>query len=108
MDIVNLGFIAYFVGIVLSVAYPYLSAYLDTGESFEWRYATSRLIAAMIAGGLAVVVPGFVDWLTATAAQYDYPTLYFLAVMFTTFGVGQFGRETQKLGSATVNKLKAR
>lgn len=106
MDFVNLGFVAYFVGIVLSVMYPYLTTYLETGESFEWRYVWSRLIAAIIAGGIAVVSPGFVEWLQTTASGYEYPALYFLAVMFTTFGVGQFGRTTQRLGIAVSDKIR--
>lgn len=106
MDVVNLGIVAYFVGILLSVGYPYLTAYLETGESFDWKYTVSRLVAAIIGGGVAIIAPGFIDWLVETAGNYDYPALYFLAVMFTTFGVGAFGRETQKLGSAVVNRNK--
>lgn len=106
MDVVNLGIIAYFVGILLSVLYPYLTAYLETGESFDWKFAVSRVIAVVIAGGLAIVAPGFVDWLVQTSMAYDYPALYFLAVMFTTFGVGAFGRQTQKFGNAVIAKNK--
>ena len=95
MDIVNLGIIAWFLGGILSVLYPYLVKYLETGESFNWRYAVSRVLAVVIAGLTAIVAPGFVDQLKELASVYDYTTLYFIAVALTTYGAGSLGRETQ-------------
>jgi len=106
MDYVNLGIIAFLLGGLLSVIYPYLTAWLETGEQFQWKYVTSRLIAVILTGLLAISQPGFVETLAQTAQAYNYPVLFFLSVLFTTFGVGQFGRESQKLGSAALNRSK--
>lgn len=104
MDVVNLGILAYFIGAILSIMYPYLTTWLETGEKFNWRYAVSRLLAVVVAGLFAITTPGFTDSLVQLASTYSYPALYFIAVVTTTFGVGQFGRETEKLSKALVAK----
>lgn len=104
MDVVTLGILAYFLGGVLSVLYPYLVAYLESGESFDYRYAISRVIAVVVAGLGAIVVPGFVEWLQELSTLYDYTALYFLAVVISTYGAGAIGRQTQKLGTALKTK----
>lgn len=106
MDFVNLGIIAYLLGGILSVLYPYFITWLNTKEAFNWRLVVARLLGIFVAGLLAISVPGFVDGLKNIATAYDYPALYFLGVMFMTFGAGQFGRETEKLGSTILTKDK--
>ncbi len=105
MDVVTLGILAYLLGVILNVLYPYLSAYLEKGDSFDYRYAISRVLAALVVGGVAIVAPGFIDYLVQTAGAYDYTSLYFLAVFLTTFGAGSVGRETQKLASAAYKAI---
>lgn len=105
MDIVTLGIFAYLLGMVASVLYPYLSAYLENGQKFDFKYAISRIIGTLILGLAAVVAPGFTEWLSTTAQSYDYTGLYLIFVFLTTFGVGSLARETQKLGSAMTKKV---
>lgn len=105
MDYVTMGFIAYFLGGILSVVYPYFTTWLETGESFDWRYVVSRILAVVLTGLTAIIAPGFVTWLVGLAANYDYPALYFIAVLMTTFGAGQFGRESEKLLTQVVKRL---
>lgn len=97
MDVVGLGVLAYILGIVVNVLYPYVVAYLEHNEPFNYKYAISRIIGALVLGLVAVVNPGFVDWLTQTAAIYGYTWLYFIAIFLTTFGASSIARETEKL-----------
>lgn len=99
MDFVNLGIIAYFVGGIFSVLYPYLITWLETKEAFDWRLVVSRVLGVSVAGLLAIAVPGFVERLSEIAGNYDYPALYFLAVASTTYAAGDIGRKTEKLVS---------
>jgi drug/metabolite transporter (DMT)-like permease len=102
---VNLGIAAYFIGAFVSVMFPYLIAWLETGEKFNWRYIVSRLLGVLVVGLFAIVAPGFTDHLIELAGTYDYAALYFIAVMMTTFGSSQLGRETEKFGKAVIAKI---
>jgi hypothetical protein len=99
MDTVTIGIVAYLLGMVASILYPYLTVYLETGEKFNFKYAISRVIGAVILGLTAVVTPGFIEWLEQSASAYDYTLVYALAIFLTTFGAGAIARETQKIGS---------
>jgi len=79
MDLITLGVISYLIGIVANVMYPYITAYLETNQKFNYKYAISRVIGALLAGCVAVVAPGFTDWLSQTATSYANPGLYFIA-----------------------------
>jgi O-antigen/teichoic acid export membrane protein len=103
--VVNLGILFYLLGIVANVLYPYLTALLNDGAEFDYKYAVSRVLAALLVGGAAIAAPGFIESLIDIAGAYDYVALYALSVFFLTFGISSAGRETQKLGSAVVKKL---
>lgn len=96
MDVVTLGIVAYFVGLIASVMFPYLVEYLETGEAFEPRLAASRLLGAIMLGLAAISAPGFVSELQNIAGLYEYQFLYFLSVFVATYGSGSIARSLEK------------
>ena len=104
MDVVNLGIIAYFLGILLSFGYPYLIKWLNTGEAFDWRRVVSQVLGGIVAGLIAIVAPGFIEQLTDIASAYDYQALYFISVMLMSYGAGSLGNTTENLGRAVLKK----
>lgn len=106
MDVVNLGFIAFFLGIFLSFFLPYLTAWLNTGESFEPKKIVSEVLGGLLAGLFIIVTPGFVEQLQSIASTYDYMSLYFISVMLMSMGGGFSGNMVEKLGKAGYAKIK--
>lgn len=104
MNNITIGLVAYFVGMITSVLYPYLTAYLEYKQPFDPKYAVSRIIGTVLTGLTVIISPGFTDWLERTSVGYQHPILYAVAVFLTTFGAGAIARETQKIGAVIINK----
>lgn len=97
MDVVSVGVIAYVVGAIVAVLWPYVNNYLETSEPFEFKKILGNLLGAL--GGVVVLitVPNFADSLAELATQYDYQYLYVLAVAVLGFGssaIGSFAKKT--------------
>lgn len=105
MDVVNLGFAAFFIGILLSFGLPYLNVWLDTGEKFEVKKIISEVLGGLVAGLFIIVTPGFVEQLQAIASTYDYTSLYFISVMLMSMGGGFSGNMVEKLGKSGYTKF---
>lgn len=97
MDPVTVGIVAYFVGLLWSVFYPYIVVYLETGERFNLRLVLSRILGIIMVGLAALAAPGFVSELRDLAGLYEYQFLYFLSVFIATYGSGSIARTTEKL-----------
>ncbi len=105
MDFVTIGVIAYLVTIALAIGWPFMNKYIQTGEAFEWRKALGKLFGALGGALLAVSMPQFTDALIALAEQYDYPSLYVLAVAGLAWTSTVVGHEGTKTAKHTKNKL---
>lgn len=106
MDAVNLGFVAFFVGILLSFGLPYLNVWLTSDEKFNVKKIASEVIGGLVTGLFIISAPGFVDQLQSIASTYDYTSLYFISVMLMSMGGGFSGNMVEKLSKAGYNKLK--
>lgn len=106
MDVVTLGIVAYFLGLIFSVLYPYIVVYLENGEAFDPRMVASRVLGVIIVGLAAIASPGFVSELRNIAGSYEYQALYFLSVFVATYGSGSLARTTEKLFSTVSHNIK--
>jgi hypothetical protein len=106
MDSVTLGIVAYFVGLLWSVFYPYIVVYLESGENFNLRLVLSRILGIIMVGLAAIAAPGFVSELRDLAGLYEYQFLFFLSVFVATYGSGSIARTTEKLFSVVSHNIR--
>ncbi len=108
MDIVNLGIVGYFLGVLLSFGLPYLHKWLNEGVRFDIKKVISEILGGIFVALAIVATPGFVEQLTSIASTYDYPSLYFIGVMLMAMGGGFSGNMVEKLGVGMVNRISSK
>lgn len=81
----------YILGWALSIAWPFLLAYVRDGVRFDWRMVVGR----MLAGG--IVLLGF---LAADAAISSLGAMSYLAAFLAGFGASSAGRNVQRTTDA--------
>lgn len=104
MDVVSVGVLTYFLATVAAVLWPYVNAYLGTGEAFDPKKALAKVLGALGLAAVLVVVPEFAKGLETLATQYDYMYLYVLAVAVMAFGGAGFGQNIAKSIMAVRNR----
>lgn len=97
MSAIWLAFIAYILGVLLSVTVPYVLEWLGSQKPFDWRYLIGRVLGAI---GFLVPVfasPDFWDKLANLAGGLSSLALFFYALALG-YGASQIGRIVQKAG----------
>ena len=87
IDPVVWAVIAYVLGAMLRVFWPYLLAYLQEGVAFDWRYVIGQAVTALI---------GLIPILAAQEFLEQLSALGWLAAFGMGFGFAAIGREAQK------------
>lgn len=87
IDPVVWAVIAYVLGVLLRVFWPYLLAYLQEGATFDARYVIGQAVTALI---------GLIPILAAQDFLEQLSALGWLAAFGMGFGFAAIGREAQK------------
>ena len=88
-------YLVYAIGVALSIAVPYLVAYLDRGDAFVWRKVVGQVIVAFVTILPVLGSEEFAVTLTVMYQTINPLTLVF-AVLSMGWGVSNIGRTGQK------------
>ncbi|MCA9868586.1 MAG: hypothetical protein KC410_19010 [Anaerolineales bacterium] len=83
--------VAYFGGLITSIVWPYLLAWIQNQEPFDWR---------MNAGRVLVGIMGALPLLASSDFLAQLGTLTYVAAFVLGMGASQLGRTAQKTVSA--------
>lgn len=84
--------VAYFVGVAVSIGFPYFLAWLEKGEPFDWRQNVGRFLTAMV---------GLVPVLATTEFTQQLGSWSYVAALAAGLAFSQIGRMAQKTFDVT-------
>ena len=86
---------AYVLGWALSIAWPYLLAYVRDGAAFDWRMVAGRILSGLV---------GLVGFLAADDVVANLGAMSYVAALLTGFGASSFGRNVQRTSDTARKK----
>ena len=88
MQVVTVWLIlAYLAGVVVSIVFPYVLAWLENGEAFDWRMNVGRVLTALVALMPTLAAADFIEHLGV---------LGYFGAFVLGLGFSQIGRLAQK------------